>query len=289
MCARAEKVDILFAIKNPGPRDTVKAYAFFTHSSKGQSGARESLEQSREQGSSIVDYELLTNRDGRRRIGFGLEAGRAAVIDALREVGIRRRDNGCLSPYSDLNPSDQYETWNSAAGALARCEENGATPPLTLLLGSGNVARGARDALSLGGVAPTVWGPERIFRRKDGARGRRSDLIENPEQYFSRVEAIAGRFELIINGAYWCPGYPPFLTNAWLEKRVRNRESYPAVLADVSVRRSWSDRVQRRWTSVGEASVRVGRAEVSAMHTRIATGSSRRRGAELAICVCSGS
>jgi alpha-aminoadipic semialdehyde synthase len=234
VCARVEKVDILFAIKNPGPRNAVKAYAFFTHSSKGQTGARASLERYREQGSSIVDYELLTNESGRRRIGFGLDAGRAAVIDALREIGIRRRDYGCPSPYADLCPSEQYDNWESAARALARCKENGATAPLTLLLGSGNVARGARDALSRGGFAPIAWGPEKIFRRRDGANWCRSDLIENREQYVSRVEAIAGRFELIINGAYWCPGYPSFLTNAWLEKRVRNREPYPAVVADVS-------------------------------------------------------
>ena len=64
-----------------------KTYLFFSHTIKGQSDNMPLLQKIIDSGSTLIDYEKITDEKGRRLIYFGPYAGDAGAIDILSLMG----------------------------------------------------------------------------------------------------------------------------------------------------------------------------------------------------------
>ncbi len=241
---------VIFALKEIPPAlvETDKVYAFFSHTAKGQPHNMPMLRRMKELGCTIIDYEMVTDADGRRLLYFGNYAGQAGMVDTLWALGRRWFEEGFKTPLADLQPAHRYESVVDAKEAVARLgwqvERHGlpaALAPLTVgILGYGHVSGGAQEILDLlptEEVAPrdigrlaekgssahrlykVVFKEEHMVRPRD--EGRTFDLMDyyrNPSDYEAVVENFVPHLTVLVNAVFWTPRYPRFVTKAFLRR-----------------------------------------------------------------------
>jgi len=76
-----------------------KSYMCFSHTHKGQTYNMSKLRRYLESGSSLIDYELLTDDGGKRLVAFGKFAGYAGMINCLHGVGLQLLSRGFRTPF----------------------------------------------------------------------------------------------------------------------------------------------------------------------------------------------
>lgn len=76
-----------------------KVHFCFSHTHKGQPSGRPYLAAFKEKKATLVDYELLTDEDGKRVLAFGRYAGYAGMIDCLHGLGDRILQLGYRTPF----------------------------------------------------------------------------------------------------------------------------------------------------------------------------------------------
>jgi saccharopine dehydrogenase (NAD+, L-lysine-forming) len=172
--------DIVLAVKEI-PRELFgqgKTYAFFSHTIKGQPYNMDMLRRLMELECQLIDYERITDAQGKRLIFFSRFAGLAGAIDALWALGRRLEWEGLApNPFAELRQTSTYPT---LAAALAAVREVGARiardglpaaicPFVVGVTGYGNVSRGAQevvDALCTRSCSPnTTWSHDATPRR----------------------------------------------------------------------------------------------------------------------------
>jgi hypothetical protein len=85
-------------LPSPGA-GTGRTYAFFSHTHKGQIYNRPLLDTVVKSHVRLVDWELLTDNDGRRVVAFGWMAGAVSLADGLSALGLRALTLGIPSPF----------------------------------------------------------------------------------------------------------------------------------------------------------------------------------------------
>lgn len=196
----------------------------------------------------LIDYELLTDDNGKRTVGFGWYAGVAGALESLAALAHALLEQGVASPFLCTPRPHTYpclQTLKAALRALVgdRIASEG-TPPsigpvVICVTGTGNVAQGALDLLAelpiqrvdvqdlprlvrdpdtdLHKIYVVHALPKDYFVRSDGQPYDRSHYYANPDQYTSVFhERIAPYLTLLIQGAGWARGYPPTMTNEHL-------------------------------------------------------------------------
>jgi hypothetical protein len=95
---------IVFGIKEiPIPvLERGKTYVFFSHTIKGQAYNMPMLQQILDMGCTLIDYEKVTDEDGRRLIFFGNYAGLAGMIETLWAFGKRLAFEGIPNPFEGV-------------------------------------------------------------------------------------------------------------------------------------------------------------------------------------------
>lgn len=241
---------IVFAIKEiPVERlEKGKAYIFFSHTAKGQSQNMPMLKRMMELGCTLVDYEKMVDDKGRRVLFFGNYAGHAGMVDTLWALGRRLEVEGVRNPFSILKPAHRYQNLTEAREAVAELAVNiidrglpgGLGPVVIGFFGYGHVSQGAQEILDilpvetvkpcdLPGLFQEKAGEARlykaVFREEDMVRpvdpGRAFDLQDyyrNPHLYRPVVEDLIPYLTAIVNGIYWAPQYPKFLTKPFLKR-----------------------------------------------------------------------
>jgi saccharopine dehydrogenase (NAD+, L-lysine-forming) len=104
-------------------------------------------------GSTLIDYEKITDEQGRRLIYFGPYAGDAGAIDILSLMGEHWADKGIDTPFAAVRRAHQYDSVRSGQGAPGRnrrtIRRDGLPRelcPFTIgILGYGNVSKGAQQ------------------------------------------------------------------------------------------------------------------------------------------------
>jgi len=96
---------VIFGIKEiPIPAlEKGKTYVFFSHTTKGQPYNMPMLKRILELGCTLIDYEKVTDENGRRLIFFGRYAGLAGMIDTLWALGKRLAWEGISSPFEPVD------------------------------------------------------------------------------------------------------------------------------------------------------------------------------------------
>jgi len=191
-----------------------KTHFFFSHTIKKQDYNRNLLKAILDANVTLIDWETLTNENGKRIIAFGRWAGIVGAYNGLWTFGKRynlyhlRRAHECFD-YADLKT--EYEKIH--------------LPPIKIALtGGGRVTKGSMEVLLGAGIRQVTphdflekTFDEPVFtqlntrdynRRVDGGEFHRNEFYGNPKEYESDFEKFTKVTDLLIAGAFWDPAAP---------------------------------------------------------------------------------
>jgi len=224
-----------------------KTYLNFSHVTKGQRSNMPTLARLLELGSTLVDYERIADRRGRRLVFFGRHAGYAGMLDTLWALGQRLAWEGLFTPLEHLRRASQYSGLEEALHHVARIGEHVrhrglayGRPVVAAFTGSGNVTKGALevfDRLPVQEIDPeevkllaedrdrprnvlfkTLLGRGDRYRRRDGAPFDAAEFLAHPELYESALGEILPHLTLLVHGAFWELGQPEIVTREQLQR-----------------------------------------------------------------------
>ena len=242
-----------------------KTYFFFAHVIKGQGYNMPLLRRLLELRCTLIDYEPITDANGRRLVLFGREAGQAGMIDTLHVLGRRLASEGYTTPLAAIRQAHEYE---GLTAALEHLEEVGQAikgrglgfEPLPMVVGftgHGNVNRGAMqvfDQLPFEEVAPEDLADlmargktvaDRIFkvhfRKRHLVRRIEDDAPYDPQEYRQFPERYSDRFTEFLphltvwmNGIFWRDDYPRYFTKAQAQAMWRAGQRKLRIIGDVT-------------------------------------------------------
>jgi saccharopine dehydrogenase (NAD+, L-lysine-forming) len=227
-----------------------KAYVYFAHVIKGQPYNMPMLRRLLELGCSLVDYERITDDQGRRLIFFSLHAGYAGMLETLWGLGRRLQALGLSTPLVEVKHAYEYEDLSAARLHLHQLGERiragewpGALRPLVIgIAGYGNASQGVQEILaSLGTAAVEVTDlPEAarrdrsgappllhvVFKEEDmvrpwpGGAFELQDYYRHPEKYSGRFAEHLDHLDVLVNTIYWDERYPRLVTREWARSQV---------------------------------------------------------------------
>ena len=226
-----------------------KVYIFFSHTAKGQSQNMPMLRRMMELGDTLIDYEKMVDDKGRRVLYFGNYAGHAGMVDTFWALGRRLDVEGLPHPFRGIEPTHRYQSLvevKEAVGKLAwRIIKNGLPRELGAVVfgffGYGHVSQGAQeifDILPVETVRPAdvrklvetnAGAPGRlykaVFHEEDMVRPLDpskpfdlQDFYENPQAYRPVTEEVVPYLTALVNGIYWTPKFPKYVTKPFLKK-----------------------------------------------------------------------
>lgn len=213
--------DVLLGVKEVKTEDFIedKIYLFFSHTIKKQSYNRKLLQTVLQKKIRLVDYEVLTNKEGFRIIGFGRFAGLVGAYNGLRAYGLRNK-------FFDLKPAHQCEDLEEMLTHLDAI----ILPPVKIAVtGDGRVAGGVLEILEhmkITRLSPgefleaekpgvsvyTQLLPENYVKRKNGFEFDLFHFFLNPSMYENAFSPFAKSTDLLIAAAYWDPKAPVLFT-----------------------------------------------------------------------------
>ncbi|MGC9781602.1 MAG: hypothetical protein HZR80_20350 [Candidatus Heimdallarchaeota archaeon] len=223
-----------------------KAYMCFHHVIKGQKSNMPMLKHIMKTGSTMIDYEKVTDDKNRRLIFFGRHAGYAGMIDTLNGFGMRLKEEGFDTPFLKIKQSCDYFDLAEAKTAIEELKkliENDGIPdelcPLVFgFLGYGNVSQGAQSILDIlpvkviepKNLAALIENLDReeckkviykvIFKEEHMVKPKDKSTEFVLQNYYDHPEKYEGVFAeeyleyitVIVNGAYWSEKYPRSIT-----------------------------------------------------------------------------
>jgi len=259
---------VIFAVKEIPPHLLMphKTYVFFAHVAKGQPHNMPMLRRLLDLGCTLIDYEKITDEQGRRLIFFGRHAGWAGAVDTLWAFGQRLKWEGIPNPFQALHPMHTYERLARARAVLEVVGEwirveglpRAVTPLIIGIAGYGNVSHGVQDILEPlplmeivpADVAAVTQDREAsrhhvyavVFKEEHMVapispddRFELHDYYHHPEKYRGVFARYLPHLTILVNAIYWAPQYPRLVTKADL-KKLFDGEERPRlrVIGDIS-------------------------------------------------------
>ncbi len=230
--------EVLLGIKEV-PLDQLipgKTYLFFSHTIKEQAHNRKLLQSILAKQIRLLDYEVMTDDQGRRLIAFGKFAGMVGAHNALWTWGQRTGD-------FELPRMKDCFDYEAAKDHYHSVE----WPPVKIVVtGSGRVGTGAVEVLHDMGILQvnprefvanefdeavfTQLIPQDYAARKDGQPFHTRDFYAHPEEYRSIFTPYTRAADILINGIFWDKRAPAFFT----AEDMRTPEFRIRVIADVT-------------------------------------------------------
>ena len=209
--------EILMGVKEERFEDLIegKKYLIFSHTIKKQPYNRELLQTILKKNIQLIDYEVLTNKEGFRIIGFGRFAGLVGAYSGLRAFGVK---------FQLFNLKPAHECENLAEMFINLYTIN--LPPLKIAVtGDGRVASGVLEILNhlkIARLTPeqylktenpdfpvyTQLLPENYVRRKNGYEFDLFHFYLNPSEYENAFLPFTETTDLLMAAAYWDPKAP---------------------------------------------------------------------------------
>lgn len=241
-----------------------KTYVFFSHTIKGQEYNMDMLKKMVEAKINLIDYEKITDEQGRRLIFFGRFAGLAGMINSFWSYGQRLKQLGYSNCFESLTQTRHYSSLEDAKEAIKKIGEliktkglNADVGPLIIgLTGYGNVSNGAQeiiDLLPIKEISPqellqlsnqnafalncvykvvfkevdisTPINPDSVFELQD--------YYEHPEKYKNNFEHYVPHLSILMNCMYWNENYPRIVTKDYLEQLYKTNHRLK-VIGDIT-------------------------------------------------------
>jgi len=231
--------DILLGVKEVQVNDLLpgKIYLFFSHTIKKQEYNRKLLQTILKKKIQLVDYEVLTDDDGFRIIGFGRFAGLVGAYNGIRAYGLREK-------LFSLKPAHKCADLKEMLHHLDKVK----LPPIKLAVtGDGRVAGGVLEILNymkIVRISPEAFLnehdlqepvyvqllPNNYAKRIDGEPFNLLHFFNNPEMYENAFEPFSRNTDLLIASAYWDPKAPVLFTN----EEMQQKEFKISVISDIT-------------------------------------------------------
>lgn len=243
-----------------------QAYCFFSHTIKGQFHNMPMLKRMLDLRNTLIDYEKVTDRRGKRLIYFSRYAGYAGMINTLWALGLRLKWENLKTPFSDILQTFRY---NSLEEAREKIRELGQkitqmgipenmVPFICGFTGYGQVSQAAQEIFDLlphAEIPPSQLKTfmeqgdfsnqmvyKVIFRESDmfapmnsGKEFHLKEYYNHPELYRSIFEEYIPYLTILINGIYWEPKYPRLVTKHYLYKLFQEKENISLrIIGDIS-------------------------------------------------------
>lgn len=231
--------DLLMGVKEVNVADLIpnKKYGFFSHTYKEQPYNRSLLKAILDKKIQLIDYELLTDKQGNRLVGFGRYAGIVGCYNGFRAFG-QKQQLYALKPAYQCK--DRAELWAELQKVtLPRSTKIVAT-------GMGRVGRGAREifaALELKERSPsdfltaqadtaafTHLQPKDYFAREDGKPFDEAAFFKSGAGHISTFQRFLKVADMYVACHYWDPQSPYLFTPS----DISDKETRPSVIADIS-------------------------------------------------------
>ena len=213
--------DILMGVKEERIEDLIegKKYIIFSHTIKKQPYNRNLLKSILKKKIELIDYEVLTNKEGLRIIGFGRFAGLVGAYSGLRAFGLRNH-------IFDLKPANECE---NLAEMMINLETINLPPIKIAVTGDGRVANGVLEILNYLNIyrlSPEQYLeienpsipvfvqllPGDYVRRKDDYEFDLFHFFIHPDMYENTFIPFAQTTDLLLASAYWDPKAPVLFT-----------------------------------------------------------------------------
>ncbi len=231
--------DVLMGVKEVPEGELIagKIYFFFSHTIKMQEYNRELLKTIVSNKIQLVDYEVLTDRDGFRIIGFGRFAGLVGAYNGLRALGLH---------YSIFNLKPAFQC--DGMGEMLQQLDQINLPAIKIAItGDGRVAKGVVELLNFKKIqrlSPeqylkikkpafpvyTQVLPQHYVRRKDQSDFGLMHFFNHPEEYENAFMPYAQSTDLLIAAAYWDPKAPLLFSS----EEMKREEFRIHVISDIT-------------------------------------------------------
>lgn len=231
--------DILMGVKEVKIDQLIpgKRYFFFSHTIKEQPYNRELFRAIVEKKIELIDYEILTDKDEKRIIGFGRYAGIVGCYNGFLTFG---KKHG----YYSLKPANQCEDKREFLDQLKNVKLPSSAK--IILTGFGRVGNGAREIvqyLKLKEVSPedflskefdepvfTHLKVQHYYSREDGQPFDKGAFFENGEGHVSTFKRYMQHADMYIACHYWDSSSPFIFTR----EDLKDDSVKTSVVADIS-------------------------------------------------------
>ncbi len=262
------QIPVIFGVKEMPINffEAHKTYVFFSHVIKGQPYNMPMLKAMMDKKCTLIEYEKITDDEGRRLIFFGRFAGLAGMINSLWSLGQRFLNQGVENPFSALKQSHLYHSLEEAKAEITKVSEiiktQGLPKELCPLIigftGYGNVSRGAQeiaDLLPIKEISPDELlklqqsGVEAdnkmvfkvVFKESDisSPKDKSADFVlehyyNHPEAYENAFEKYVPHISILMNCMYWDDKYPRIVTKDFLSELYAKGEMKLKVIGDIT-------------------------------------------------------
>jgi len=230
--------DVLIGVKEV-PKESLianKTYLYFSHTIKEQSYNRGLLLKMMELNISMVDYEVLRNKQGNRLLGFGRYAGIVGAYNGFLTYGLK---SGKYNLKAAHNCEDRIEMESEMSKIKLSNEK-------FIVTGKGRVGNGIMEIMEESNIREvsksdflTKTFNEAVFVhlnfmdynvKKDGSSAVKQEFYSNPELFKSSFMDYAIHADVFIAGHYYSSGSPYLFTR----EEAKNPDFNLKVVADVS-------------------------------------------------------
>lgn len=232
--------DILLGVKEI-PEQTLlpnKTYLFFSHTIKKQPRNKRMLQSILAKNITLIDYECLKDRNGKRIIAFGRWAGIVGAYNGIRTFGLGIGENKF-----EIKPMYQCHNFAEAQKEFKKVK----LPAIKIVLtGDGRVSEGADfllEIMQIKKVSPHDFlykeYEEAVYTQlasKDMFYYEKHDEFDskhyhlNPTLYQSSFFPYTRVADVFINGIYWDSRIPKFFTAA----QMKEKDFKIKVIADIT-------------------------------------------------------
>ncbi len=243
-----DKADVIVGVKEIPPEKILKdkIYLIFSHTFKGQKYNMKMLKTFLKNRCTLIDYELITDKNNDRIIFFGRFAGLAGIIETLYGYGQKFKMMGYSNPFEKIKRPYQYKTLEEAKKDIKKIGNdvlNGLpevmTPLVVGITGRGNVSKGVMEILDLLPIKKEAANDlleDRYnfannivysvsFKVDDYVSPKFGeffieDYYKNPHKYEVNFERFLRFLSILVNGIYWEEKFPKLI------KKDKLREIY---------------------------------------------------------------
>lgn len=275
--------DFIFGVKEV-PKELIlekKTYIYFAHVIKGQKYNMPMLKTLLEKKCTLIDYERIVDKQNKRLVFFGYQAGQAGFMDGMWALGQRFDWEDIPNPFDRFRPAHTYLNLKEFERDLEIVSEKieegeipeDVSPVVVGIAGYGHVSQGVQSLLN---QLPFVEiSPKELLKLKENSFSRYKiykvvfkeedmvqpinpkkkfdlqDYYDNPQNYKSIFRQYLPYMTILFNCIYWDQRYPRLVTkedvkNLWKEGKPNLR-----VLADITCDIEGSIEVNVRATTPG--------------------------------------
>lgn len=208
--------DVLFGVKEVPIEQLIpeKSYFFFSHTIKKQPYNRNLLRAILEKNIRLLDYEVLTDDEGKRLVAFGRWAGIVGAYNALWTYG-KKTDLFQINRAHECRDLPELKTQLPGIDL----------PPVRIVLtGKGRVGKGAKEILDSMQIREVPiasflqdYFEEPVYvhldvedynQRKTDGGFEKSEFYAHPDRYESTFSKFSEVAEILIGAVFWDPKAP---------------------------------------------------------------------------------